>query len=405
MPGGLMDNFKDDIRFLADEYLALNDSEENRRRLACWEPEVCARDQWHGRAVEGAFKRDGLVPITIDIQNPLWLKRFPQDLSHTFQDPAAYLRFYLQKRITQFKEFRDDTPLEPIVPIWLHTPFEMSLFGMPYHYHADKDPLIDLNAPVCHAYQDLERLSPVDFERSGMMPVAHRIYAGISERVGESFLVLFPEWTRGPFGVALHLGGYNNILMGMVTNPDFVCALMRRINEERKNYFRYRSNLAGQATIPPGSLFNDEIDAAIIGPGHYRDFIKPFEEDLARFHDRISYWHSCGNTARVAKEVVAIGRIDVLDVSGYTDLEKVLCELDSGAPRLDIRLHPLRDLQDATPEWMETRMAHVIDLCRRHGVESMSIRVSGLNPWKSPEEDFQKIRAWIEMARRVINRH
>ena len=149
----------------------------------------------------------------------------------------------------------------------------------------------------------------------------------------------------------------------------------------------------------------DEIDAAIIGPGHYRDFIKPFEEDLARFHDRISYWHSCGNTARVAKEVVAIGRIDVLDVSGYTDLEKVLCELDSGAPRLDIRLHPLRDLQDATPEWMETRMAHVIDLCRRHGVESMSIRVSGLNPWKSPEEDFQKIRAWIEMARRVINRH
>jgi hypothetical protein len=54
---------------------------------------------------------------------------------------------------------------------------------------------------------------------------------------------------------------------------------------------------------------------------------------------------------------------------------------------------------------MEARVAHVIDLCRRYGVESMSIRVSGLNPWKSPEEDFQKIRAWIEIARRVINRH
>jgi hypothetical protein len=48
--------------------LTLNASEENRRRLACWEPEI-APDQWHGRT-RGAFKQDGRVPITIDIQNP-----------------------------------------------------------------------------------------------------------------------------------------------------------------------------------------------------------------------------------------------------------------------------------------------------------------------------------------------
>ena len=400
-----MNNLQDEIRSLCDEYFTLNDSEENRRRLACWEPEICARDQWHGRAIEGAFKREGLVPITIDIQHPLWLQLFPQDLAHTFTNPAAYLRFYLQKRITQFKEFRDDTPLEPIVPIWLHTPFEMSLFGMPYHYYPDKDPLIDLNAPVCCTPDDLERLAPIDFDRSGMMPMAHRIFEGIQEIVGKSFLVLFPEWTRGPFGVALHIGGYNNLLLGMVTTPDFFHALMQRITDERKNYFRFRSKLTGQTGIPPGSLFNDEIDASIIGPKHYRDFIKPYEEDLARFHERISYWHSCGNTVSVAKEVVNIGRIDVLDVSGFTDLEKVLSAIGPESPRLDIRLHPLNDLQSATPEWMETRVAKVIDLCRRYGVKSMSIRVSGLNPWKTPEEDFEKIRTWIEIARRVIDRH
>ena len=49
-----MNDIQDEIKYLLDEYLNLNDSEENRRRLACWEPEVCARDQWHGRAIEGA---------------------------------------------------------------------------------------------------------------------------------------------------------------------------------------------------------------------------------------------------------------------------------------------------------------------------------------------------------------
>ena len=400
-----MHNLQDDIKGLIDEYLTLNDSEENRRRLACWEPEICARDQWHGRAIEGAFARQGLVPITIDIQNPLWLKFFPQDLSHTFTNPEAYLHFYLQKRISQFKEFRDDTPLEPIVPIWLHTAFEMSLFGMDYHYYPDKDPLIDLNTPVCCTADELERLAGIDFDHAGMMVVGHTIFEGIQEIVGKSFLVLFPEWTRAPFGVALHLAGYENLLMGMAASPDFVHALMQRITDERKNYFRYRSKLTGQTAIPPGSLFNDDIDANIIGPKHYRDFVKPYEEDLAQFHGRISYWHSCGNIGIFAKELLSLERIDVLDVSGFTDPEKVLSEIGPESPRLDIRLHPLNDLQDATPEWMETRLTKTIDLCRKYGVKSLSIRVSGLNPWKSPEADFEQIRCWITIARRVIERY
>ena len=396
-----MDYAKAGLASLMDEYLRLNDSRENRRRLSCWEPEVCARDQWHGRAIQGAFAARGLAPITVDLQNPLWLEVFPQDLSHTYTDPKAYLRFYLQKRIYQFKMFPDDTPLEPIIPIWLHTPFEMSLFGMPYHYFPDKDPLIDLNKPVCRNSEELERLAPVDFHNSGMMPAAHRIFNEISEIAGESFLVLFPEWTRGPFGVALALGDYNNVLLAMMRDPEFYHRLMGRITGERKTYFQNRAKIHPDQGIPPGSLFNDEIDATILGPDHYRNFIKPYEDDLAGFHGRISYWHSCGNTANVAQEVVGNHRIDVLDVSGYTELEGVLKNISPAEPRLDIRLHPLRDLQDASPQWMESRLKEVIGLCRRYGVGSMSIRVSGLNPWKTPQADFAQIRLWIETARRV----
>jgi hypothetical protein len=400
-----MNKVQVEIRSLIDDYLLLNDSPENKRRLACWEPEVCARDQWHGRAKEGAFGQEGLVPITIDIQHPLWLQFFPQDLSHTFTDPEAYLRFYLQKRITQFEEFQDDTPLEPIVPIWMHTPFEMSLFDMPYHYYEDKDPLIDLENPVCRTPDELDNLAEIDFDNAGMMPIAHKLFQGIREITGDSFLVLFPEWIRGPFGVALHIAGYQNALVMMMRNPVFFNALMQRINAERKNYFQYRSKFTEQDTIPPGSLFNDEIDASIIGPKHYHDNIKPYEEDIARFHGRISYWHSCGNTGIFAKELGCFDRIDVLDVSGFTDLKRVLSEIGTNPPRLDIRLHPLADLQSAMPEWMESRLINVIDLCRNYGVKSMSIRASGLNPWKSPNKDFEQIRQWIAIARKVIESH
>ena len=398
-----MEPLPDNINALMDEYLALNHSQENRRRLACWEPEVCARDQWHGRAIEGAFAKDGSIPLTVDLQNPLWLELFPQNLAHTYTDAEAYLRFYLQKRIAQFKMFADDTPLEPIIPIWLHTPFEMSLFDMPYEYFPDKDPLIELGSPVCISSDELEAMPPVDFHNSGMMPAAHRIFEGIKEIIGDSFLVLFPEWTRGPFGVALALGGYNNVLLAMMRDPDYYHGLMSRITEERKIYFQKRAEIHPEYGVPPGSLFNDEIDATILGPAHYNNYIKPYEDELAEFHDRVSYWHSCGNTANVAKEVVGNHRIDVMDVSGYTDLAEALQNMGSPEPRLDIRLHPLRDLQDATLQWMEEKMKQTIDLCRQYEVKSLSIRVSGLNPWKSPQEDFEQIRQWIGIARRVVD--
>ncbi len=400
-----MDHTTTEIHQLMDEYLFLNESEENKRRLALWEPEICARDQWHGRVRLGAFLEEGVVPITIDIQHPLWLKIFPQDLSKTFTNPADYLRFYLQKRVTQFKEFQDDTPLEPIIPIWMHTPFEMSLFGMPLHYFADRDPLIDLHTPVCKSRRDLQELAPIDFFKSGLMPMSHEIFGGIKEIVDQSFTVLFPEWTRGPFGVTLYIGGYNDMLMNMAMDPEFFHALIQRVTEERKRYFRARARFLGEAAIPPGSLFNDEVDCGIIGPGHYKEFIKPYEMELSAFHGRISYWHSCGNIWSIAKEVAAMNSVDVLDISGFTDLQKVLPTLADSAPRLDVRLHPIKDLQNASAQWMEQRLNQVIALCNQNGVQSLSIRVSGLNPWKTASDDFEKIRQWISIARRVIDQN
>lgn len=391
----------DDVRRLMEEYLTLSESQENQRRLRCWEWEVCARDQWHGRPRLGAFRREGAVPITVDLQHTFWLQLFSQDLAQCYQDPIAYLRFHLQKRIAAFRCLPDDTPLDRVIPIYLGTPFESSLFGVPVHFFADRDPIIDQQAAVVvHSPGDLSLLESVDFYKSGMMPLAHRIYEGVEEIAGDAFTVVFPEWIRGPFGVALYARGYQDLLVDLVGDPAFADAVLERVTKARQAWFLARARLLGQP-VPTGSLFNDEVDAGVIGPRHYRERILPFENSLAHFHGRISYWHSCGNSGPMASDVAGMDRVDLFDVSGWTDLEEVLSSLKGQAPRLEIRLHPVKDLQDASPDWMAERVRQVVALCRRHDVGAFTIRVSGLQPWATVREDITQVQRWITIAREV----
>jgi hypothetical protein len=391
----------DNVRRLMEKYLVLSESQENQRRLRCWELEVCARDQWHGRPRGDGFRCEGLVPITVDLQNTFWLQLFPQDLAQCYQDPVAYLRFHLQKRVAAFHRLPDDTPLDRIVPIYLGTPFESSLFGVPVHFFPDKDPIVDQQAAVVvRSPGDLSLLEAVDFYKSGMMPLAHRLYEGVQEIAGDAFTVVFPEWIRGPFGVALYARGYQDLLVDLVGDPVFADAVLERVTGARQAWFSARAQFLDEP-VPPGSLFNDEVDAGVIGPRHYRERILPFESALAQFHGRISYWHSCGNSAPMAWDIVRMERVDLLDVSGWTDLEEVLSSLDGGVPRLEVRLHPVRDLQDASQDWMAERLRRVVTLCRHYDVGAFTIRVSGLQPWTNVEEDIAQVQQWIAIAREV----
>lgn len=390
----------DDVKRLLAEYLELSVSAENQRRLSCWELEYCARDQWHGRPRLGAFRRERAVPITIDLQNPFWFQLHPFDLSETYRDPLAYLRFYLSKRVTSFKLIPDDTPLDGVIQVYMGTVFECNFYGVPAHFFADRDAIID-QQPVVNTPDDIERLPPVDFYRSGLMSDAHRIYEGIKDFVGDQMTVVFPEWLRGPFGVALYLRGYQELLVDMMEQPEYAHALLAKVTHDRKKWFVERARYLGEP-VPAGSLFNDEVDAGVIGRRHYREHIRPFEEELGTFHGRISYWHSCGNTGPMAREIVAMNRVDMLDVSGWTDKEQVLASLDNEAPRLEMRLHPLKDLQDATPEWMAEKVHSVLATARKHDVGALTIRVSGLQPWRSVEEDLDQVKQWVQAARWAI---
>jgi hypothetical protein len=391
----------DDIRRLLDEYLSLYESEENRRRLRYWEIDRLGGAQWHPRPRRELFRREGLCPITADLQNSFWLQLLPQDLGDCYRDPLVFLRFQLQKRIAAFRQVRDDTPLDRILPIYLISAFEASLFGMPVHYFPDRDPIVDPN-PVVRSLGDLARLPPVDFQRSGLMPLAIRFYEQIREWAGDALTVIFPEWIRGPFGVALPLRGYQDLLVDLLVDPVFAQALLERITSTRQDWYRARARYLNEP-LPAGSLFNDEVDADVFAPRLYAQHVLPYEQALARFHGRVTYWHSCGNIAPMAVDIASLPGLDMLDIGPWTDLAQVLQSLQGRIPRLEIRLHPLTDVQSAPPAWMEERIGQVVGLCREHAVGAWVLRVDGLAEQTNPAQDLAHVQRWIDTARRVLS--
>ena len=78
-----------------------------------------------------------------------------------------------------------------------------------------------------------------------MMPLAHRIYEGLKEVCEPHFKVIFPEWIRGPLGVALFLRGYTDLLLDMTGNLELIHGLMKKVTDERKRYFRMRASFIG----------------------------------------------------------------------------------------------------------------------------------------------------------------
>ena len=59
------------------------------------------------------------------------------------------------------------------------------------------------------------------------MPKIHEFYSVMSEYAAGRLIVLFPEWVRGLFCLAVHLRGFENLLLDIITEPEYVHKLLR----------------------------------------------------------------------------------------------------------------------------------------------------------------------------------
>ncbi len=371
-------------------------SEENRRRKAFWVPEPgLARDHWRGRP-QPPGQSHQQVPFTVEPELPMWARILGFDIKEFYTNPRVYLEATLRMAVYRFEHFRDCTVIGTEVPVWLGTVFESSLFGAKTLFAHDASPWID-REPVWKDHSRFLQADFPDFYRSGLMPVAHRFYAGIGELLDEDFQVLFPEWGRSPFGTAWHLRGHDQLLADLLQEPKFAHEMMRFLTEARQQWVQERAAFLGQP-VPKGNLYNDEVNVPTLSPALVEEFVVPYEAQLSRFHGGIAYWHSCGDTTLLLSQIRQVPDIEMFHVGPWTDVEAAARAFGETAC-LEICLHPLRDVHEPDPGEREARLRALGEAASG---TAFTVRADGLQVLTDLDDELERVAQWIQAARTVF---
>ena len=387
---------------LLDQILFLSCTEENIRRKSLWrnsEQAIRGDAQWHGIPKENTLSADK-IPVTFDIQRPLWAKQIGFSLDRYYHDPKYYLVNYLKMKVKKFRELPDDTPIDNMIPIYLGQGFEASLFGQKINYIQDKDPWID-HSPLVRKESDVDSLQIPDFFDTKTMGQAHLFYQEIKKIVGDCFEVIFPKWLRGPIGVAMYIRGHENFLVDIIMDKELAHKILRLVVESTIKYQKQRAEFLHQSVIAD-DLFNDDVGAPFLKPEHFFEFSLPYERELCDFYGGIYYWHSCGDITALVPEIINLLPIELLDIGVSIRDKSRAIEYVNKDIALEIRIPPTSIVQKSKME-LEAQIAKILNICYEKEVKRFVLRCSGMTGFLGVEKDLRRAREWIYLTRRMLS--
>ncbi|MBI2942098.1 MAG: hypothetical protein HYY04_16835 [Chloroflexi bacterium] len=341
-------------------------------------------------------RRPGEVAYTVFLGPSVWARKFGFSLRDFYTDPDVYLEYSLRISLYRYKEIQDDAPLSTHLGFFLGAGFDSGLFGGEQVYCHDQDPWVD-RRPVIRDPGDLERLAMPDFATSGLMPLAHRFYNRLKELAGDAFEVGMPEMSRGPFGLAWHLLGYDELMVALLERPEFVHGLLRFLTEARKCYETQRAEFL-ERPVGPGTLGNDEVNVPCISPGLYQEFVLPLEKELAEFHGGIRYWHCCGNIVPLLPLIRDL-RPQVQHISPFNDFATAIER--AGDSVMEVWMHPAEDVVLADEAEMARALRAKVEACEARRVRGYTVTTGHIQVMQSPEHCVEQARTWVKVARRV----
>jgi len=267
MSGSKKDKIMSKIKRLCDRVRSLVDSHENKRRLKLWRSTA---------GLPNIFTRYipkenvSVTPFIADLDREMWAPVLGLSIERIYTDPYSYLEFELSKKIFAFGNFDDDNPITKNITIWLGAGFLETLLGLEQEPAKNgHEPWVGKNS-IIKRKGDLQLLELPDFYRSGLAPLAHKMYSKIKEVIDDDFNVIFPEWDFGPFGIALHLRGTENLSIDMIEDPEFIHNLMEFILKAKIHWSQERAKFL-ETQISPLYLVNDDVNVPIISPKGYKE--------------------------------------------------------------------------------------------------------------------------------------
>ena len=392
---------QDKFKALMDEIRELEASEQNRERKAKW---ACiqrtSRDQWRGTPKTDGQAKHGAAPLQMDCNTNFWGAYLGYKVGDYYQNPEIFLENYLKMRIERFKLFQDDVFVDKMVPIWMGSAFEASLMGMRVVYADNNDPWIDFQY-FLKTKEDLAKIPELDFYHTGQMADAVKIYEYCRSQLDDDFEVIFPEWERGPFGVATYTRGYEDVLTDMIEDDDgFADTYMQFFTDRQIQYFEAREKFLGEKTGKI-NLYNDEVNTPTLSPALYEDHIRPYEIQLSERFGGLNYWHSCGKLDKLYPLIAEIPGIDMIHKGPWTDAGAAGRSFGHKCA-IEVCLNPLKDVINADDQLMHDTVYGICRALNETDAQGYTIRANNVGTLGTPEKTIEKCRAFIESARRGI---
>ncbi|MEA4964664.1 MAG: uroporphyrinogen decarboxylase family protein [Oscillospiraceae bacterium] len=392
------------IKRLMDEVRTLEASEENQRRKAKWACiQKTSRDQWRGTPKFDGSAKHGNAPLQMDCNTNFWGAYLGYRVGDYYRNPEVFLQNYLKMRIARFKLFEDDVFVDKLVPIWMGSAFEASLMGMKVVYDDKNDPWIDFKY-FLHEQSDLAKIPALDFYHTGQMEDAVKMYEYCRQQLDDDFDVAFPEWERGPFGVATYTRGYEAVLVDMVDADEeedsFLREYMQFFTDRQIQFFEAREKYLGQKTGKI-NLYNDEVNMPTVSPGLYENYIRPYEIQLSKRFGGLNYWHSCGNLDRLYPLIAEIPGIDMIHKGPWTSAAAAGKSFGDKCA-IEVCLNPLKDVIDADEKLMYDVVFGICKDLNDADSHGYTIRANNVGTLGTTDQTIEKCRAFLSCARKAI---
>ncbi|MGE4283163.1 MAG: uroporphyrinogen decarboxylase family protein [Clostridia bacterium] len=381
------------IKGLIDQYAELVHSEKNQKNMKLWDnPYDWNRDKLRGLVPSKTRKT---APFVVELDVSIWKKICNiENLSDYYNDPYVNIETQLTSRINHAKLFADNYIYTDEIFIWFGVTTELNIFGSEVIFPKHKDGWI--KEPIIKDEEDLKRLAPPDFYKSGFMPKIHQYYEIFNELCDGKLKVMFPELARGPFCIAAHLRGLEDMLCDVLVEPDFVHKTMRFVTDAHKEWTAERNKFLHLGnTKSKCKLFNDEIDCPSISPAIYDELIFPYEKELAEYYGGVRYFHSCGNITPFLSSINKLSNLDTCHVGPWTSYEEA-DKIFGNKTALEICLHPMNDVMLADEKIMRDKLEDIIEKCKHN---NFSVRADTFMPQGELGPQIEKIQQWVEIAK------